>query len=129
MDWEKTYKDISKRSWIILLILSTFSYFIMSRLLTTGIIMGGLIVIFNFDLLQHTIRRAFPSGEGLKTKKILLIGKCYFRLLALGAIIYLLIKLGMVDPIGLTIGLSTVVFSIISFGISCAFKTTNREAT
>ena len=129
MDWEKAYRDISKRNWIILLILSTTSYFLLSRLLTTGIIMGGLIVIFNFDLLQHTIRRAFPTSEGLKTSKFFLIGKCYFRLLALGVVIYLLIKLGMVDPIGLTIGLSTVVFSIISFGVSCALKTTNREAT
>jgi len=129
MDWEKTYKDISKRNWITLLILSTFSFFLMSRLLTTGIIVGGLIVIFNFDLLQHTMRRAFPSGEELKTKKIFLIGKSYFRLLALGIIVYLLIRLEVVDPIGLTIGLSTVVFSIVSFGISCAFKTTNREAT
>ena len=129
MDWEKTYKDISKRNWIILLILSTASFFLMSRLLTTGIIAGGLIIIFNFDLLQHTVRRAFPSNEGLKSNKVFLIGKSYFRLLALGIIIYLLIKLGMVDPIGLTIGLSTVVFSIISFGISCALKTPNREAT
>ena len=129
MDWEKTYKELSKRNWIILLILATISYFLMSRLLTMGIILGGLIIIINFDLLQHTIRHAFPSRGGFEANKVFLIGKCYFRLLALGAIIYLLIKLGMVDPIGLIIGLSTVVFSIISFGISCALKTPNREAT
>jgi len=127
MDWEKAYRALVKRNWIILLILSAISYFLMSHLFTTGIILGGLIIIVNFDVLQHTIQRAFPFDGAVKARKTLLIAKSYFRLLALGATIYFLMKFGRVDPIGLAIGLSTVVFSIISFGISCALKTMTGE--
>ena len=129
MEWDEIYKDLSKRNWIILLILSTLSYFFMSRLITSGIILGGLIIICNFDLLQHTIRRAFSSDGAFKTRKLFLIAKFYLRLVALGAIIYFLIKRGWVDPIGLAIGLSTVGFGIISFGIKRAYKTFTGETT
>ena len=101
----------------------------MNHTVTLGVILGGLIIIANFNVLQHTIRRAFPTETGVKTKKTVLIIKGYLRLLALGAVIYFILKMGMVDPIGLTVGLSTVVFSIISLGISCAFKILTGEAT
>ena len=91
--------------------------------------MGGIITIINFDVLQRNIRRAFPSNNGAKVKKIFVIGAFYLRFLALGAVIYFLLRLGWVNPIGLTVGLSTVVFSIISFGIHNAFKSVTGEAT
>ena len=127
MDWEKVYRELSKRNWIILLVLSAISTLFMSYSLTLGIILGGFVVILNFDVLQRTIRRAFPAN-GTAGAKPLLVVKTYFRLLALGVVIYLLIRSGSVDPIGLAIGLSTVVFSIVSFGISCARRPTG-EAT
>ena len=129
MDWVKVYKDLCRRSWIILLLLAIGSFFVMSLTLTMGVVLGGLIVIVNFDILQSTIRRAFPANGAVKSKKAILIAKSYVRLLALGAIIYFLIRIGIVDPIGLTIGLSTVVISIVSFGISSALKMRTREAT
>ena len=129
MDWDRTYRDLSKRNWIILLILSAIGTFVMPHPATLGIILGGLISIINFDVLQYTIRRVFPSDNRVTTKKTGLIVKGYFRLTVLVAIIYVLLKYGKVDAIGLTIGLSTVVFSIVSFGISVAFKTRTGGAT
>ena len=129
MDWEKVYQDLRRRNWIILLVLSTISALLMSRTVTLGVILGGLIIIVNFNILQHTIRRAFPSEKVVEDKKSILIIKGYLRLLALGAAIYFILKFDMVDPIGLTVGLSTVVFSIVSLGISLAFKILNGEAT
>lgn len=122
MDWDVIYQDLRKRNWIILLILSSMSYFLMSHYLTVGVILGGLIIIANFNIFQHTISRVFlPLGLKKKTK-IAIIVKYYLRLLALGIILYVLITRGWVDPIGLAIGLSTVVISIVSFGISAARK-------
>jgi len=122
MDWDKAYHAITKRNWIILFLLSLISYFAMPPSATLGVILGGVAIIINFDLLQYTIRRAFPTNGTEKLKKPALIIKSYVRLLGLGLVMYLSIKLGRVDPVGLAIGLSTVVFSIISFGISQAVK-------
>jgi len=129
MDWEKVYRDLRKRNWIILLVLSTISALLMSHTVTLGVILGGLIIIVNFNILQHTISRAFPSEKVVEKRKSILIIKSHFRILALGAVIYFILKLRMVDPIGLTVGLSTVVFSIVSLGISRAFKIMTGEAT
>ena len=128
MDWKTLYKDLSTRNWLILLFLSSSSFFMMSNSLTLGVILGGLVIIVNFNILQRTICRAF-SPEGIMTDKITVILKYYLRLLALGVIIYVLITKGWVDPVGLAIGLSTVVISIVSFGISRAWKTYSTEAT
>jgi hypothetical protein len=128
MDWKTLYSHLSTRNWFILLLMSSISFFVMSNSLTLGIILGGLVIIVNFNILQHTVHSAF-SPEGIMTGKMTVIFKYYMRLLALGVIIYMLITNGWVDPVGLAIGLSTVVISIISFGISRAWKTFSTEAT
>lgn len=93
--------------------------------------MGGVIIIGNFSALQHTVRRAFAPKRSVKTSISMTatLAKFFFRFLAMVAILFFLIGRGWADPVGLAVGLSTVVFSIVSFGISSAFKTGTREAT
>ena len=129
MDWEKAYGDLRKFNWIILLLLGIISYFLMRQSFTTGIILGGLITIANFHLFQHVFRGVFPPEGSMKTNKMSIIAKFFLRLLGLGIIIYFLLTFLWVDPIGLIIGLSTVVIGIVSFGIKNAFKLYSREAT
>ena len=129
MDWKTTYEDLKTLNWIILLILSSVSYFLLNPAQTLGIIMGGLLIIANFKIFQHTIRKAFSSDGSMRVGKISIIAKYYFRLLALGIIIFVLINKGWVCPVGLAIGLSTVVISICIFGINRALKLLTREAT
>lgn len=128
MDWEKTYKDLRRLNWLTLLIMSLISTLFMSQIFTLGVILGGLIIIANFKVLQHTIRRGFSAAGGMSTGKLLIIMKYYFRLLALGVVIAFLIKRGWVDPVGLTIGLSTVVISVVGFGIKRAMNAVSGEA-
>ena len=128
MDWEKIYRDLRLRNWIILLVFSSISFFFMDNSLTLGIILGGLIIILNFRLFQNTIRRAFSSEGMMNGVKIIIILKYYFRLLALGIIIFVFIAKGGIDPVGLAIGLSVVVVSIISLGITRALKAHTGEA-
>jgi len=128
MEWTKVYNNLSKRNWIVLLILACLSSFLTSPSLTLGINLGGFIIIANFQVMQYTIRRVFPSDGAMKeATKISIMGRYYFRLLILGAIIYILVTEGLVDPVGLAIGLSTVVISITSFGINRAWKTITNE--
>ncbi|MGD2125449.1 MAG: ATP synthase subunit I [Desulfobacteraceae bacterium] len=129
MDWEVVYRDLKILNWTVLLILSAVSYFFASHSLSLGVILGGLIIIANFNVLQYTIRRAFTPGGVMIRGKASIILKYYFRLLALGVIIYFLIAKGWTDPVGLTIGLSTVVISIVIFGVHAALKTMSRETS
>ncbi|MBW2064532.1 MAG: ATP synthase subunit I [Deltaproteobacteria bacterium] len=128
MDWNIIYANLTKRNWIILLFLSLAGFFFLGDRFTLGIMAGGLVSIANFGLLQNTITKTFPTQETEGRKTALLV-KFYFRLLGLGIAIYLLLKSGRTDPIGLVIGLSTVVIGIISFGITNALKTTTGEAS
>ncbi|MBW2284920.1 MAG: ATP synthase subunit I [Deltaproteobacteria bacterium] len=128
MDWEKLAKRMRAQNWIILLVLGLASFFLMSDAFTLGLILGGLVIIANFNALAHTLRKAFTPKGKVKSRKMVLIGKYYVRLFALGAIIYVLITYGRVDPVGLTVGLSIVVFSIMGIGIRTAWKLSSGEA-
>ena len=125
---DKLLRQIKTNNWIFLLILGSLSSAFMSPSFTLGVILGGLIIIANFSVLQHTILSAFSDQGAMATKKISVIANFYFRLAIMGLIIYILITTGWVNPIGLAIGLSIVIFSILSFGIRTAWKTSSREA-
>ena len=129
MDWRILYHEIKVLNWLILLVLSVVSYFVMSPAWTLGVILGGFVIITNFSMLQHTVRRAFSSDGNIIRSKAAIIAKYYLRLVGLGIMIYLLITRGWVDPVGLAVGLSTVVLSIVIMGIHMALKTRTREAT
>jgi hypothetical protein len=128
MDWNILYRTLKTANWLILLTLSLLSFFLMSSSWTMGVILGGLISIANLGLLQHTVRGVFSSRQIDKTAKVTIVAKYYFRLLALGVILFVLITRGWVDPVGLALGLSTVVFGIVGIGIRMALKTSAREA-
>ena len=124
----KKLQDIKTFNWIILFILSAVSGIFMTAQFTLGVILGGLIIIANFSLLHHTMRKAFSDQAIMKSKKMAVIAKFYFRLAIMGLIIYILITNGWVNPLGLAVGLSIVVLSILNFGIRAAFRTSSREA-
>jgi len=128
MEWEKLQNILRKLNWVVLLILSSFGYFVMSPFWTAGVVVGGLIAIANFGVLQHTVRRAF-SPEGIhQGARFSIVGKYYLRLLALGVIIYVLITRGWIDPVGLVVGLSTVMVSIIGVAIHMVLRIGTKEA-
>ncbi len=129
LDWKAAYREIKLFNWLTLLVLALVGFVLMSRAQTTGIILGGLIIIANFGALQHTIRRAFAPDGTMTSGKLSVIVKYYLRLLGLGVVLFILIGKGWVDPIGLALGLSTILISILGFGIRRAFRTYTREAT
>ena len=122
MDWRGLYSELRTLNWFILLVLSLGGYVFLSSSQTIGIILGGLIIMINFSVLQHTISGAFGLDGGMRKGKAVIITKYYLRLLALGVILYVLIARGLVDPVGLAIGLSTTVFGIITIGIQKAIR-------
>jgi ATP synthase I chain len=128
MEWERLQNFLRTMNWVVLLMLSSFGYFLMSPFWTAGVLSGGLLAIANFSVLQHTVRRAF-SSEGIhQGARFSIVGKYYLRLLALGVILYLLITQGWIDPVGLVVGLSTVMVSIIALAIHVVLRTRTKEA-
>jgi len=128
MEWQRFHHILRMLNWLVLLTFSSASYFSMSPHWTAGVILGGLIAIANFNVLQHTVRRAF-SPEGIhQGARISIVGKYYLRLLALGGILYVLIAGGWIDPVGLAVGLSTVLLSIVGLGIGLALRIRTKEA-
>jgi hypothetical protein len=128
MDWERLSRTLKTLNWIVLFFLGLSSFCFLHGSFTFGIMAGGLSMIANFALLERTIRRAFSSVGTLHVNKGAIIGKYYLRLVGLGIVIYLLLRQHLVDPVGLTIGLSTVTISIVGFGIYMLRKTFSREA-
>ena len=121
-DWEETYRTLRKRNWIILALLSSFSYFLFNPMLAAGVAFGGLVAIASFGAMQRTVRRAFATDRRENRKKGLIIVKVFLRLFLLGAVLYILITKVKIDPVGLAIGLSTVVLGIVSLGVSQAWR-------
>ncbi len=76
-----------------------------------GIIFGGLIVTINFHLLARTLKKSLTPPH-LASHNVIL-AKYYIRFVISGVIIFFLISRHLVDPLGLFIGLSVVVASII----------------
>jgi hypothetical protein len=129
MEWEKIHDDLKIKIWIVLFILSSSGYIFLPPKQTLSIIIGGLIVIVNFKFFEDTLKKAFGNNLLLVSKKTAVFIKIYFRLFAMGLIIALLLKFEMVNPVGLTIGLSTIVLAIGLFAVCLALKSKSREAS
>jgi len=125
---KRILQDIKTFNWVILFILSALSGIFMTAQFTLGVILGGLIIIANFSLLHNTMSKAFSDQGAMRGKKMALVAKFYFRLAIMGLILYILITQAWVNPLGLAVGLSIVVLSILNFGIRAAFRTSSREA-
>ncbi|MCD6561414.1 MAG: ATP synthase subunit I [Deltaproteobacteria bacterium] len=133
MEWENISEYLKTFNWLILLLLSLISFCVMNERFTLGIILGGMMSIANFRLLQKNIRKGFLfnkviNGNVLKINRAGIIFKFYLRLTVLGILIYFLITRQVVNPIGLTIGLSIIVMSIICLGINLIRKRSSGEA-
>ena len=102
---------VTRANWIIFGAASIAGFAIFSKSVALGILFGGLLVTINFHLLAKTLRKALTPPH-LASHNVVL-AKYYLRFLISGFIIFLLIAGHIVHPVGLVIGLSIVVFSII----------------
>jgi len=111
--------DIQKRilsfitcaNWIIFAAALLVGLLAFQRDFALGILAGGLIVTVNFHLLARTLKKSLTPPHLVSHNVI--IAKYYVRFLASGVIIFFLISGHYVDPLGLFVGLSVVVASIV----------------
>jgi hypothetical protein len=108
---QRILKFITWSNWVLLSASSISGLILFQPDFAKGIIFGGLIVTINFHLLYRTLRKAFTSPDLSSPNAIL--AKYYLRFIVSGFIIFVLIAGHHVNPLGLFIGLSVVVASII----------------
>jgi hypothetical protein len=107
---QRLIKFVTITNWILFSIVSIAGFLITTPNFAKGIIFGGLIVTINFHMLYRTLKKAFRPPH-LASHNVIL-AKYYLRFIVSGFIIFVLISNHYVNPIGLFIGLSVVVASI-----------------
>ena len=108
---QRIIKFVTRSNWILFGAASILGFVLLSTPVALGIFFGGLLVTVNFHLLAKTLKKALTPPH-LASHNVVL-AKYYLRFLVSGFIIFLLIAGRIVHPVGLVIGLSIVVFSII----------------
>ncbi len=108
---KRLVKFVTRANWILFFVTSIAGLVLLPPDFARGIIFGGLIVTVNFHLLYRTLKKALRPSR-LASHNVVL-AKYYVRFFISGIIIFVLISGHYVDPLGLIIGLSVVVASII----------------
>jgi hypothetical protein len=124
---QRLLKFIIRTNWLLFAIASIAGFVLSSSHFAAGIVFGGLIVTVNFHLLYRTLKKAFRPSHLVSHNVVL--AKYYIRFIISGFIIFILISGHYVDPLGLFIGLSIVVVSIVLATMSELTKLIFKEAT
>jgi hypothetical protein len=116
---QRILKCVTRTNWILFLLLTVCGFLFFAKSFALGIFFGGLIVTVNFHLLARTLKKALTPPH-LNSHRVALV-KYYIRFIVSGLIIFVLIAKHVVDPLGLFVGLSLVVASIL-FATMCELK-------
>lgn len=117
---------VTRANWLIFLAASLIGSYVAEPDFAKGIIFGGLIVTVNFHLLYRTLKKAFTPPRIASHGVVL--AKYYVRFVLSGIILFVLISQHVVNPLGLFVGLSIVVVSIVCATIIEFTKLIFKEA-
>lgn len=117
---------VTRANWVLFAITSLVAVLAAPADFTRGVVFGGLIVTLNFHFLAKTLKKALTPPHLASPNAVLV--KYYIRFILSGFIIFVLIAGQVVNPIGLVLGLSVVVTSIICATVYEAKKIIFKEA-
>jgi hypothetical protein len=101
---------VTRSNWILFMVISILGFLLLPADFARGMLFGGLLVTMNFHLLAKTLKKALTPPH--LSSHNLIIAKYFLRFIGSGFIIFILIAGNYVNPLGLIVGLSVVVFSI-----------------
>ena len=108
---ERILTFVTRSNWIIFVLASGLGFLLFPPGFARGIVFGGMLVTVNFHLLGRTLKKSLAPPH--LASHHLVLAKYYLRFFITGCLIFLLIISELVNPVGLIIGLSIVVFSVI----------------
>jgi diacylglycerol kinase len=126
-----TPRRLKMANWLVLAVLVVAGFIWQGQEFALGILVGGLVVVINFHILHQALkgmleRAATGSPEEAKGRaKAFFAARQLFRFFALLFVIYLLVGQGWVNIIGLVVGLSTVVVTLILAAVVEVIKLKN----
>lgn len=106
---------VSRANWIVFALFTGIGALVPLPDFTLGVICGGLLVTINFHLAHRSLNRSFQNGRPPAFPVVM--AKHYLRFLATGVVIFLLISNGIGNPLGLLMGLSVVVVSLLAASV------------
>ena len=118
-------KNIEIANWIFLALFFIPSLIFAPFKFALGVLLGGFISIINFHWLVRSLQSAFQNLGDEGNIKTPIMMKYAIRLVATGIVLFLLISGGVVNVVGLVIGLSVVVINIIITSIISIFSKKN----
>jgi hypothetical protein len=125
IDKDPLQRKIEIACWIFLSVLFVPSLIFAPFKLALGVLLGGLISILNFYWMEHSLRRVFEKNTG--NVKASVVFKYFIRLALIAIILYFLISSDFVNIIGLVIGLSVMVITIVATVIITLAKKNSLE--
>ena len=107
---KRLIRFITRTNWVLLVLAGITGFTLTTPAFAKGVVFGGLIVTINFHLLARTLNRSLKPPH-LASPNVIL-AKYYIRFITSGVIIFFLITQKVVNPVGLVVGLSVVVASM-----------------
>lgn len=107
---EQLLQQIHRRNRVVLAVLLLLSLPLQNQGVTLGVAAGGLVAIGAFYWMGRTLRQTLRETDGGAARRYQI--RYVLRLVALAALLFLLVAVVRIDPIGLVVGLSVVIISI-----------------
>ena len=117
---QRLLRFVSRANWVVFILFLMASPYVPLAGFTLGVVCGGLLVTFNFHLAYRSLRRSFHGGRPPAFPVVM--AKHYLRFLMTGVVIFLLISNGVGNPLGLLLGLSVVVVSLLAASVLEAWR-------
>lgn len=108
----RVYGFVVRANWVLLAAGALLAGLFAPGAFFWGVLAGGLLVTVNFTLLARTLKKALDPDQLTGYSSVL--AKYYIRFVVSGLIIIALLATRAVDPVGLIVGLSVVVASIMA---------------
>ena len=112
---QRLLRFVSRANWVVFVAFLLVSLAVPIAGFSLGVVCGGLLVTGNFHLAYRSLSRSFQGGRPPVFSVVM--AKHYLRFLITGVIIFLLISNGIGSPLGLLLGLSVVVVSLLTASV------------
>ncbi len=107
-------------NWVVLVVFVLAGALIFSLKFTLGVLLGGLISIVNYHWLCRDVKKVFAHLTDRAKSRIMF--KYYIRFGVTAVALYFIVSSGIVDVVGLLIGLSTVIVNIVITAVMALSK-------
>ncbi len=126
MTEQTVVKRLKLCNWITLAVLTLAGLIVVGRFFAQSILFGGILVILNFNLLHRVLAGTINPHVSRPTG--IVIVTYFLRLACTGAVLLVLIAFRLATPLGLLVGLSTVVLSLVTCGFVIIRQAWMKEA-